>query len=154
MLTFSVRVPLTFQGLGGEISGLVVSQCGKGRLFLGRNQPGGQDSPHLRPGRTRPTLGNDLQNAQESRCPELSFNARLSQRRRFTWCSPRQDPGQEPDQGEVTCGESQHRDQVPLGLITLETHLPSTRLLPSPRSPWAGWASGHQGSSWENRVPG
>lgn len=63
-------------------------------------------------------------------------------------------PREKPDQREVTCTESQHGDQVLLGLIILETHVPYSRLLHSPRSQQAGWASGHQGSSWENGVPG
>lgn len=91
---------------------MVISQCGKGRLFLGRSQPGGQDSPHLPPGRTRPTLGNDLQKAQESRCPELSFNARLSQHKEVYTVLIKAGPGAKPDQREVTCLESLHRDQV------------------------------------------
>lgn len=87
-------------------------------------------------------------------CPELSFNARLSQHKEVYTVLIKAGPGAKPDQREVTCIGSWHRDQVPLGLITLETHLPYTRLLPSSRSLQAGWASGHQGSLWENRVPG
>lgn len=61
------------------MSGVVIGQCRKKRLFLGRNQPVGQPSLHLSWEDQTLLPGNDVQKAQETRYPELLFNAHLSQ---------------------------------------------------------------------------
>ena len=45
---------------------MVIRQWRKGRLFWGLDQPVGQNSPHPRPGRPRPTPDHDLQKARQT----------------------------------------------------------------------------------------